>query len=84
MRLQGRFSIERMCELAGVSRAGLYRSLQGRAPVEADMEVRSVIQQIAVEHRRCYRSGGTSYSGSAMDFRPSRFAASSQQKLLGE
>ena len=54
MPLQGSLSIERMCQLAGVSRASFYRSLQGRAPVEEDMEVRSVIQQIAVEHRRRY------------------------------
>src|ERR1700726_5116971 len=54
MPLQGSLSIERMFQLAGVSRAGFYRSLQERAPVEEDMEVRSVIQQIAVEHRRRY------------------------------
>jgi putative transposase len=54
MSLQGSLSIERMCQLTGVSRAGFYRSLQGRKPVEEDMEVRSVIQQIAVEHRRRY------------------------------
>ena len=54
MPLQGSLSIERMCQLAGVSRAGFYRFLQDRAPVEEDMEVRSVIQQIAVEHRRRY------------------------------
>jgi putative transposase len=54
MPLQGSLSIERMCQLAGVSRAGFYRSLQERAPVEEDMEARSVIQQIAVEHRRRY------------------------------
>src|ERR1700704_3431457 len=54
MPLQGSLSIERMCRRAGVSRAGFYRSLQERAPVEEDMEVRSVIQQIAVEHRRRY------------------------------
>ncbi len=54
MPLQGSLSIERMCQLAGVSRAGFYRSLQERAPVEEDMEVRSVIQKIAVEHRRRY------------------------------
>jgi putative transposase len=54
MPLQGSLSIERMCQLAGVSRAGFYRSLQERAPVEEDMEVRNVIQQIAVEHRRRY------------------------------
>jgi transposase len=33
-RLQGSLSIERMCQLAQVSRAGSYRYLQGRAPVE--------------------------------------------------
>ena len=33
MPLQGSLSIERMCQLAGVSRAGFYRSLQDRAPV---------------------------------------------------
>jgi putative transposase len=54
MPLQGSLSIERMCQLAGVSRAGFYRSLQERAPVEEHMEVRSVIQQITVEHRRRY------------------------------
>jgi putative transposase len=54
MPLQGGLSIERMCQLAGVSRAGFYRSLQERAPVEEEMEVRSVIQQIAVEHQRRY------------------------------
>jgi putative transposase len=54
MPLQGSLSIERMCQLVGVGRAGFYRSLQERAPVEEDMEVRSVIQQIAVEHRRRY------------------------------
>ena len=54
MPLQGRLSIERMCQLAQVSRAGFYRSLQGRTPAEEDMEVRSTIQAIAVEHRRRY------------------------------
>jgi hypothetical protein len=54
MPLQGSLSIERMCQLAQVSRASFYRYLQGRAPVEEDMEVRSTIQAIAVEHRRRY------------------------------
>ena len=53
-RLQGSLSIERMCQLAQVSRAGFYRYLQGRAPVEECMIVRSAIQEIALEHRRCY------------------------------
>jgi putative transposase len=54
MPLQGSLSIERLCQLAGVSRAGFYRSLQNRAPVEEEMETRSAIQAIAVEHRRRY------------------------------
>jgi putative transposase len=54
MPLQGSLSIERLCQLAGVSRAGFYRSLQDRAPVEEEMETRSAIQTIAVEHRRRY------------------------------
>jgi hypothetical protein len=41
MSLQGSLSIERMCQLAQVSRAGFYRSLQERLPVKEDMEVRS-------------------------------------------
>ena len=51
---QGRLSIERMCQLAGVSRASFYRSLGAREPVEEDMEVRSAIQKIFVEHKRRY------------------------------
>jgi putative transposase len=54
MSLQGSLSIERMCELARVSRASFYRSFQERQPVEEEMEIRSVIQQIAIEHRRRY------------------------------
>ncbi|HET6842589.1 MAG TPA: IS3 family transposase [Candidatus Angelobacter sp.] len=52
--MQGSGTIERMCYLAQVSRAGFYRSLQEQAPVEEDMEVRSAIQQIVTEHRRRY------------------------------
>jgi putative transposase len=54
MSRQGSLSIERMCQLVPVSRAGFYRSLQEQRPVEEDAEVRSAIQQIAVEHRRRY------------------------------
>ena len=54
MPVQGSLSIERMCVLSRVSRAGFYRFLRGRAPVEEEMEVRSAIQQIAVDHRRRY------------------------------
>jgi transposase InsO family protein len=54
MSLQGSLSIERMCKLAGVSRATFYRSLREQQPVEEEMEVRSAIQEIALEHRRRY------------------------------
>ena len=52
--MQGALGIERMCQMAGVSRASFYRSLQERSPAEEDMEVRSAIQEIALEHRRRY------------------------------
>jgi len=54
MPMQGGPSIERMCELARVSRAGFYRSLQEKDPREEDVAVRSAIQQIALQHRRRY------------------------------
>src|SRR5439155_26516253 len=54
MSLQGNLSIERMCQLAQVSRAGFYRWLQERAPARAEMEVRAAIQEIALAHRRRY------------------------------
>lgn len=52
--MQGSLSIERMCHLARVSRAGFYRSFKENQPLEEDMEVRSTIQQIVMEHRRRY------------------------------
>jgi putative transposase len=54
MPLQGGLSIERMCELARISRAGFYRSLKEQRPAEEETEVRSAIQQIALEPRRRY------------------------------
>jgi putative transposase len=54
MSLQGHLSVERMCQLTQVSRAGFYRSLQQQAPDEEEMEVRMAIQQIFLEHRRRY------------------------------
>lgn len=56
MPMQGSLSIERMCQLAEVSRAGFYRSLQEQRPVEEEMEVRSAIQQVALDHRHRYGS----------------------------
>ena len=52
--MQGSLSIERMCQLASISRAGFYRSLQAHKPQEEDMEVHSAIQRIVLEHRRRY------------------------------
>ena len=54
MPVQGSLSVERMCRVAVVSRAGYYRSFQEHSPVEEEMLVRSTIQQIVVEHRRRY------------------------------
>ena len=54
MSLQGNLSIERMCQMAQVSRAGFYRSLQASQPAQEEMEVRAAMQQIVLEHRRRY------------------------------
>lgn len=54
MSRQGSLSIERMCRLAGVSRAGFYRTLEQHYGVEQDMELRSMIQKIAIQNRRRY------------------------------
>jgi putative transposase len=54
MPTQGSLGVEPMCRLAQVSRAGFYRFLQQRHPGEEEMEVRSAIQQIVLEHRRRY------------------------------
>ncbi len=50
MSQQGRLSIERMGQLAPVSRAGFYRSLQEWHPVEEEMAVRDAIQHIVLAH----------------------------------
>ena len=54
MLLQGSLSIERLCQLVPVSRRSFYRSLKEQRPAEEETEVRSMIQQIALEHRRRY------------------------------
>jgi transposase InsO family protein len=48
---QGSLSIERMCVLAGVSRAGYYRHWRGIAPRREQTELRDVLQRLAVTHR---------------------------------
>ena len=52
--MQGSLSVERMCLLAQVSRAGFYRSLQAVAPAEEEMAVKAAIQEIALKHQRRY------------------------------
>jgi len=54
MSMQGNLTIERMCQLACVTRAGFYRSLHERESADEEMEVRSAIQTIFVEHKRRY------------------------------
>jgi transposase InsO family protein len=54
MPMQGRLSVERMCRVAAVSRASFYRWLEPSMPVEEEMEVRSAIQAVVLEHRRRY------------------------------
>lgn len=48
---QGGLTVERMCELSGVSRAGFYRHWRASAPRQADTAVRDAVQQIIVEKR---------------------------------
>jgi len=54
MSLQGGLTIERMCLLGRVSRAGFYRWLRAEAPGEEEMDVRATIHQVVLEHRRRY------------------------------
>jgi transposase InsO family protein len=43
-----------MCQLATVSRASYYRYLETEAPAEAEMEVRAVIQEVALANHQRY------------------------------
>jgi putative transposase len=54
MPLQGSLSIERMCYLAQVGRAGFYRYLRGGWPAEEELILRSVVQEIVLEHQWRY------------------------------
>ncbi len=48
---QGRYRIERMCRLAGMSRAGYYRHWQETAPQAEETELRDAIQRLVLAHR---------------------------------
>jgi transposase InsO family protein len=48
---QGKIGIERMCRLAGVSRAGYYRHWQRSEPRREETGLRDAIQRLAIKHR---------------------------------
>ena len=54
MQAQGGLSIERMCQLGPVSRAGFYRHWQRHEPGAEEMEVRARIQEVVLQHRGRY------------------------------
>jgi putative transposase len=49
---QGDLTVERMCALAGVSRAGYYRHWRVSAPRQEETTVRDAVQRVAVTNRR--------------------------------
>jgi putative transposase len=48
---QGRLSVERLCDLAGVSRAAFYRRWSETAPREEETQLRDVVQRLALANR---------------------------------
>jgi putative transposase len=54
MRLQGQMSVERMCQLAQVSRGGSYRYLRDDWQAEEDVMMRSAVQDLVIAHRCRY------------------------------
>jgi transposase InsO family protein len=54
MQAQGSLTIERMCGLGRVSRAGFYRYWQQQAPKEEETELLGQMQQIVLTHRGNY------------------------------
>ncbi|MDX8496752.1 IS3 family transposase, partial [Mesorhizobium sp. VK22B] len=53
-RPQGGLSVERMCALAGVSRAGYYRHFQASAPRQEETCVRDAVQRVALANSLSY------------------------------
>ena len=51
MPVEGAASVQRMCELSQVSRAGFYRDWQTRQPREAEMAIREEVQKAALSQR---------------------------------
>ena len=48
---QGKISIEKMCELAKVSRASFYRNWLVSQPQQAEMEIREAVHRVALKRR---------------------------------
>src|SRR6202790_4637176 len=51
-RPQGELTVERMCALAGVNRAGYYHHWKASAPRQEETAVRDTIQRVALTNRR--------------------------------
>jgi putative transposase len=49
---QGQITVERMCKLAGVNRAGYYRHWAASAPRQEETVIRNAVQRVALAHRR--------------------------------
>ncbi|HXE30590.1 MAG TPA: IS3 family transposase [Terriglobales bacterium] len=49
--LAGMGGIEGACAAAALSRAGFYRHFERHAPAEAHLELRDLVQRLALEHR---------------------------------
>ena len=54
MPLQGSIGVERMCQLAEVSRAGFYRYLRRGWQWEEEVALRSAVQDVVIDHRWRY------------------------------
>ncbi len=54
MRSAAHLSIESLCRLGQVSRAGFYRHWKQREPCSEEMELRAKMQEIVLAHRRNY------------------------------
>ena len=52
-RPQGNLTVERLCRLAGVSRAGYYRHWAASKPREEETTIRDAVQRVALA-KRCY------------------------------
>jgi putative transposase len=48
---QGELTIERMCALAGIGRAGYYRHWGASAPRQEETAIRDAVQRVALAHK---------------------------------